>query len=464
MKRTSLDPHNGHGFSGSAFSKPQSGQVRRGDKVLIVASRSTVPRDTRYALFVLFAINALNFFDRQVLSAVGEPARRELGLGDAQLGALQTAFTLLYATVGIPFGRLADTRSRTRILAAGCLAWSVLTAACGLAQGFWGLFVLRLLVGVGEASCAPAANALIGDLVPRERRARALSIFMLGLPLGLAASYALSGAIAASYGWRAAFLVAGPPGLVAAIAVLFVREPARSVPTETGNAEGWREACGALLRIPTFRWLVVSGAIHNFNMYAISGFLAPLLMRYHGVSVRDAGFLATVVYGVAGALGLHAGGALSDRASRARPDGRLLATGGAVLLAVPVACLALARERGDWAGFAAAMSVAVLLMYVYYGSIYAALQDAVPARLKGTALGLYFFAMYTLGASFGPLFTGALSDALTARAARAAGSVSLEAFRANGLHDALVIVPVLAAILAAVLFAAARSARRTEPA
>ena len=413
---------------------------------------------------MLLAINALNFFDRQVLSAVGEPLRRELGLGDAQLGALQTAFTLLYAFVGIPLGRLADTRGRTRILAVGCLAWSVLTAACGLARSFLDLFLLRLLVGVGEASCAPAANALIGDLVPRERRARALSIFMLGLPIGLAASYALSGAVAESYGWRAAFFVAGPPGVLAALAVFLIREPARNTDAEAGGAgEGWREACGLLLRIPSFRWLVVSGAIHNFNMYAISGFLAPLLMRYHGLSVRDAGFLSTIVYGIAGAVGLYAGGALSDRACRARPDGRLLSTAAAVLLAVPVMFLALGRERGDVAGFAALMSVAVLLLYVYYGSVYAAIQDAVPSRLKGTALGLYFFAMYTLGASLGPLLTGTLSDALTVRAARAAGSLSLEAFRASGLHDALAIVPVLGILLAAVLCAAARTAR-TRPA
>ena len=114
---------------------------------------------TRYALAVLLAINTLNFFDRQVLSAVAEPLRVEWRLSDTALGSLSTAFTLLYAFVGIPFGRLADTRRRTLILAGGCLVWSLLTAFSGFARGFWELFALRLGVGIGEASCAPAANS-----------------------------------------------------------------------------------------------------------------------------------------------------------------------------------------------------------------------------------------------------------------------------------------------------------------
>src|SRR5687768_15379504 len=144
----------------------------------------------------------MNFFDRQILGAVGEQIRREWGLGDTALGLLGTAFTLLYAFVGVPFGRLADTWSRKWLLSAGCAVWSVLTAISGMAQNSWQLFVARLGVGVGEASCAPAANALIGDLYPPKQRARALSVFMLGLPVGMFLSFLISGNVAHKYGWR----------------------------------------------------------------------------------------------------------------------------------------------------------------------------------------------------------------------------------------------------------------------
>ena len=166
-----------------------------------------------FALWVLFAINAINFFDRQILGAVGEPIRKEWGLSDSTLGALGTAFTLLYAFVGVPFGRLTDKAKRTWILSAGVFIWSLMTATSGAARNFWQLFTCRLGVGVGEASCAPAATSLIGDLFPASRRARALSIFMLGLPVGIALSFAVSGTITRSYGWGPAFYVAGIPGL-----------------------------------------------------------------------------------------------------------------------------------------------------------------------------------------------------------------------------------------------------------
>jgi MFS family permease len=170
-----------------------------------------------FSLWVLFAINTMNFFDRQILGAVGEAVRREWGMSDGAMGALGTAFTLLYAFVGVPLGRLTDKTGRKWILSTGVFVWSLTTVLSGFARSFWQLFVLRLGVGVGEASCAPAATSLIGDLYPANRRARALSIFMLGLPVGVALSFAVSGSIARAHGWRPAFYVAGIPGLLCAL-------------------------------------------------------------------------------------------------------------------------------------------------------------------------------------------------------------------------------------------------------
>src|SRR2546426_6670234 len=180
-----------------------------------------------YALTVLFLVNTINFLDRQVLGAVAEPVRKEWGLSDTALGYLGTAFVLLYALVGLPLGRLADKVPRKPILAAGVFLWSLLTAASGLAASYGQLFFFRLGVGVGEASCAPAATSLLGDLYPASQRGKALSLFMLGLPVGIALSYFLSGRIAQNYGWRHALFVAGLSGLLCAPALLALKEPAR---------------------------------------------------------------------------------------------------------------------------------------------------------------------------------------------------------------------------------------------
>src|SRR5277367_1401972 len=180
-----------------------------------------------YALFVLFVINLLNFFDRQLPGALAEPIRKEFHLSDTALGLLGTIATLMYALVGLPLGRLADKWYRTRLIAAGTAVWSVLTAISGLAQNYLQLFISRLGVGLGEATCAPAGQSLIGDLFPPHQRARAMGVFMLGLPAGLCLAYFSAGAIGAAFGWRAVFLFACIPGLLLALLVLRIPEPVR---------------------------------------------------------------------------------------------------------------------------------------------------------------------------------------------------------------------------------------------
>ena len=417
-----------------------------------------------FALWVLFAINAMNFFDRQILGAVGEPIRKEFGLSDASLGALGTAFTLLYAFVGVPLGRLADKRQRKGILSAGVFVWSLMTAASGVATNFWQIFVLRLGVGVGEASCAPAATSLIGDLFPASKRAKALSIFMLGLPVGVALSFAVSGIVARQYGWRAAFLVAGIPGILCAIAVLFIKEPQRGA-TETHNIGTERRAGSPyklVLSSPTMLWLIASGALHNFNMYAIGAFITPFLMRYHGADIQTANFVSMVIYGLLGAPGLLLGGFIGDAAMKRRKDGRMLVGTFAILGSVPFIILALGRPGGDFTGFLVLMGVGCALMYFYYSTVYSTIQDVVEPGLRGTAMSLYFMAMYLLGASLGPYAIGLISDYFTQQAAQNAGVTiftqqSLEPFRAAGLHSAMYIIPVLSILLTLVMFAASRT-------
>lgn len=420
-----------------------------------------------YALWVLFAINAMNFFDRTIGGALAEPVRKEWDLSDSALGALGTAFTLLYAFAGVPLGRLSDRMPRKQLLAGGVFVWSLLTAFSGLARNFWQLFVMRLGVGVGEAVCAPAGTSLIGDLFPPARRARALSVFMLGLPTGIALSYLVGSLIAYRWGWRAAFFVAGIPGLLCAVAALYIDEPARGMSeaavTTPVKTEG--SPYRHVLSIPTMWWLIASGAFHNYNMYALGSFISPFLMRYHGVDLRQAGFVSMIVYGLSGIPGLLAGGFLADSMSRRRKDGRLLVGTFAIVISIPLLLLALGRPPRDITGFVLLASLGCMSMYVYYSSVYATIHDIIKPSLRGTAMAIYFFAMYVLGASLGPLGTGFISDYYTRKAAAAAGLAAvgkkaLEPFRAEGLHSAMYMIPVLSVLLAIVLFAGSRTVAR----
>ncbi|HEY7409729.1 MAG TPA: MFS transporter [Vicinamibacteria bacterium] len=420
----------------------------------------TGTRGPWFALAVLFGINLMNFFDRQLLGALGEPVRKEFGLSDTALGILGTAFTLVYAAVGVPLGRLADRWSRTRLIGLGVTVWSVLTAASGLAGTYWALFATRLGVGVGEASCAPAGQSLIGDLFPPRQRARAMAVFMLGLPLGLFAAYICSGVIGETLGWRAAFLIAGVPGLILGGLAFLVPEPARgaaeahAVSSSAGASSPYRLVMG----IPTLWWIVASGALHNFNMYAINAFQTPFLQRFHGMGLRQANNVSAVVLGAVGVVGLLAGGWAADRLSARRPDGRLLLSAGTMLLAAPCTYLALGQAPGATAPFMVLMGLGATMGFVYYATVYAAIQDVVEPRLRGTAVALYFFAMYVLGASLGPMATGMLSDHFARQAMAQAGAEQMaEGFRAAGLHAAMYVIPAVTVAASAVLFAASRT-------
>ncbi|MEO8033292.1 MAG: MFS transporter, partial [Acidobacteriota bacterium] len=277
-------------------------------------------------------------------------------------------------------------------------------------------------------------------------------------------SYLVGSYVAHAWGWRTAFFVAGIPGLLAAVAVRFIDEPGRgtkeivAAATHSSEPSSWWK----LLTIKTLWWLILSGALHNFNMYALGSFLAPLLMRYHGADLRGAGLMTTMIYGLSGIPGLLVGGALADRWSTKRRDGRLLVAAFATLLSAPFMLLALLRPAHDLVLFVFFGVLGCMVMYVYYASVYATLQDIVAPSLRGTAMALYFFAMYVLGASFGPLGTGMASDHFTRKAATAAGLAgvtgkALEPFRGVGLHSAMYLIPALSVALAVVLFLAART-------
>jgi MFS family permease len=281
---------------------------------------------------------------------------------------------------------------------------------------------------------------------------------MLGLPVGLALANMVGGAVAHAWGWRATYLLAGIPGiLVAAATLALIAEPARGAAETAAVGAQRREGSPylLLLRIPTMWWIILSGALHNFNMYALATFLPAFLIRTHGLDIREAGLVAGVAIGVAGGIGLYAGGHLADSLHQTRPNGRMLLGSLCMFGAVPFQVLAISQPPGSAGWFLALFLPASMMMYVYYSTVYASIHDIVEPALRGTAMAVYFFAMYLMGASFGPIGTGLLSD-LLARQAAGGGEVT-EAVKAVGLHQAMYVIPALGVMLGAVLWAGSRT-------
>jgi MFS family permease len=424
--------------------------------------KASLPRNTLLSVLVLCAINLLNFYDRQAPGALVEPMRREFGLSDTQIGLLGSMFIWVYALAGVPLGRIADVWSRKKLLTIGVTVWSALTAAAGLATSFSFLVFTRLGVGVGEAVCAPVGTSWIGDLFPARRRARVLSLFMLGVPIGGALSFLLCGPIAQAWGWRTALVSAAAPAIILVPLLLLVQEPARGAseeaPAPAIEVEG--EVKGSiydLLRIRTLWWIILSGALLNFNMYALATFLPAFMTRVHGYSVARAGVTCGIVYLIGGVCGGLLGGHVGDLVASNARNARLWMAAIIALLGAPIMFYGITRP----AGFAAAALVAIGVSYgafnTYYGPVYASIQDIVPPNQRALTMSVYFMAMYLCGASFGPLLTGRLSDYMARRAMNAAGAVSVAGFRAVGLQKAMVIMPILSVALAIVLYLGSRT-------
>jgi predicted MFS family arabinose efflux permease len=408
------------------------------------------------ALAILVAINILNFYDRHIPGALAEPIRKEFGLSDTQLGLLGSAFIWVYALIGLPLGRMADTGSRKKILAGGLAVWSLLTAFAGFATSFSSLLLSRLGVAVGEAAAAPTGTSLIGDLFPPERRSRALGLFMLGVPLGGSLSYFFSGPIAHSFGWRTAMVTAAVPALLLLPALLRIEEPVRGATEKLGSID--KDSIWSVLRKPTFWWIIASGALVNFNMYALATFLPAFLSRVHGLSLRESGIATGVVYALGGVCGGLVAGRLGDRISRKRKDGRMLLAAALTFISAPAAWFGIVLPVGTIAATIALIMLAYAALNTYYACVYSSIQDIVAPSVRATTMAIYFMAMYLCGASFGPLITGNLSDRMARQAAAAAGSaVVTEAYRAIGLGHAMLIIPVLSVALALVLYCGSRT-------
>ncbi len=409
-------------------------------------------------LTVLFLANLFNFFDRAVPAIVIEPIRKEWGLSDLQIGMIAAAFTVVYGIAGLPLGRMADTMSRKKIMGWGLIAWSVFTAAGAAATGFYSFLLTRVLVGVGEASYAPASNSMIGDLFPADKRSRAMGVFMLGLPLGLLLAFFTVGAMVQAFGsWRAPFVIAMIPGLIIAVLVFMIREPARgAAEAHKISAVPVKNPIGKIMRIKSMWWIILAGIAANFAAYAVNSFMVPMLQRFFGLSLTSAAMSTGIIVGLTGLVGLILGGYLADKMHQRSERGRLML--GAVSLAIATVLTWYAMKLGstEVTAFVAIFSIGWMLQYFYYICIYPAIQDVVEPRLRATAVAVFFAGLYLLGGAWGPLVVGHFSDGYANAAMLAEGATTLtEAHKAIGLHGAMILVPISLAITAIAIFLAA---------
>ena len=374
----------------------------------------------RLLLWTLLVVYIFNFLDRQIVTILAEPIKRDLGLSDTQLGLMTgLAFALFYALLGIPIARHADRPGSNRVglISVSLVLWSGMTALCGLAQNFSQLLLARVGVGVGEAGCTPAAHSLISDMVPVERRSSAIAFYGMGIPIGSLLGASMGGYLADTVGWRQAFLVVGAPGVaLAAFVWLILRDPRKA-----GLATALRVAAPVVPRLSAkaalaevlgsraFLLLAVAGGLVAFLSYGKGVWTAVYFMRSHGLSATQVGLWAGLVLGISGLLGTWAGGWLADRFGK--HDRRHMLSAPALGMVAAAPMLFMAYSVSNWMVAMALLFIPTFLNSLYYGPTYAAAQLLVRPQARAMATAVMVFAQNLIGLGLGPLFFGMMSDA-----------------------------------------------------
>lgn len=369
-----------------------------------------------YAMFLLFLVSMFSYIDRTILSILQVPIKRDLGLSDAQLGALTgLAFALFYATLALPIARWADRTVRKRLIASALAVWSAMTAMTGLASNYASLVFFRIGVATGEAGSIPATHSIIADFYPPRSRATALAIWGLSLPAGLMFGYACAGALEAAFGWRVTFAIAGIAGLLLAPLVwLSMREPVRGrydPPAVAGAvAPTARQALAYLWRLKTFRYLTVGASFHAFAWYSVNSWNAPFYVRVHGMTLAEVSFYLALFNGFGSALGMFLGGWLADRLGNRDPRGRMRVVAVALFMMAPCALAQYMVASSTLSLVLAAISM--VFMLVYYGPTVAVALMLVPAHMRAFTTAVMTLVLSLFGLGLGPLMVGAISDFL----------------------------------------------------
>jgi len=369
-------------------------------------------RRANYALAILTFINLFNYIDRFVISAVVEPIKHDLRLSDTQIGLVSTGFIIVYTLASLLFGMLGDRRRRPPLVAIGVAIWSVATALGGFARGFGSLFLSRSAVGVGEAAYGTIAPALLADQFPYERRGRIMSIFFAAIPIGSAAGYVLGGFAYGLFGWRAAFWIAGLPGLLLSVLVLSVKDPPRGqhdahAPHASGTS--MLSAYRNLFRNGPYILTVLGYAAYTFALGGLAFWMPAFLQRARGMTLGQASVTFGGIAVVTGFVGTFLGGWLGDYFLPRTKQSYLWVSGIATLLAAPLTFIGLTSH--DKVVYLGAIVIAEVLIFMCTGPVNTAILNAVSPLERATAVGLSVFLMHLLGDIPSPTVIGALSDA-----------------------------------------------------
>ncbi len=381
-----------------------------------------------YTVAVLMTIYVFSFVDRQILSLLVGPMKRDLDLSDTEVSLLMGfSFALFYTFCGIPLGRVADSRSRRGLIGVGLVLWSATTAACGVARHFWQLLLLRMGVGVGEAALSPAAYSLITDSFPPHKLATAISAYSMGIYIGSGMAFLLGGVVVGAVSgdelvalplvgevrpWQLVFFIVGLPGLLLSALLLTVREPVRRHlvgRTQAGApplAEVW-----AYLRAnrKTFLCHNVGFALLSFSSYGSGAWIPTFLQRTHGMNVRDSGVWYGAIVMVAGTLGVFCGGWLADRlAGAGREDAKLRAGLIAALIWLPAGLLFPLVSSREAALLL--LAPAAFTSSMPFGCAAAAVQEMTPGSMRGQASALYLFVINLIGLGLGPTVVALFTD------------------------------------------------------
>lgn len=381
---------------------------------------------TRYVMAIMFAVYVMSYVDRQLASVLLEDMKHDLGASDAQMGLLTgVAFAVVYATLGIPIARWADHGVRRSIIAGGLAVWSVATALTGAGRSYFEVLLARFGVGAGESAAGPPGHALLSDYFPLEQRGRALAIYSAGGSVGMMLGMWLGGALGDLYGWRAAFVIVGLPGLALAVLVQrTVREPVRGRFDKMPPAprESLGKVAATLWRTRSFRWMTLAATLHVFAGFGAAAWTPAFLMRIHDLTASQAGFwLGPVVGTGAFAGGLFWGWAVDASGKRDLRWYMWLPTI-ATMVAMPFSYAFVLWPDSNAIYF---QVVSAFFGNCYAGATFAMVQSLARPHMRAMAAAGVLFVMNLGGLGLGPTIIGFMNDWLTPRFGIEAIRVSL---------------------------------------
>jgi len=376
------------------------------------------PAYRAYVMFILVVVYTFNFIDRQIVGILAVPIKSDLSLTDTELGLMGgLAFALFYTGLGIPVALLADRWKRTWIMTAALTIWSAMTAACGLATNFWQLFVARLGVGVGEAGGVAPAYSLISDYFPSQQRARALSVYSFGIPIGSALGILFGGYIASRIDWRFAFFAVGLAGIIIApIFKMTVAEPPRGQYDKKhadAASPSLRAIVGRLAGKPSFWIISLAASASSMMGYGLFFWLPSFLVRSFGLELFEASLFYGAVLLIGGIAGTWAGGYMADRFGQGKRGNYVVIPALAFLATIPLYVLAILSPNLATTFFA--LLVPTGLGLAWLGPVLSAIQHVVPPTMRATASAIFLFINNLIGIGAGTAAIGMISDSLEAR-------------------------------------------------